>query len=118
MITYDTTEAPQAQQEPVTHATADISRRGEIVRATHPSGRVGEFKIVSTWTSSSTGAAMMTLMRVEGGFSFDVRADQVEQPKECARRGCTAAPMSGSAYCTDVHERWDNPRVAATAVSR
>jgi hypothetical protein len=32
-------------------------------------------------------------------------------PKECARRGCTATAAAGSVYCTDVHERWDNPRV-------
>jgi hypothetical protein len=36
-------------------------------------------------------------------------------PKECARRGCTASVMSGSVYCTEVHERWDNPRVKAVA---
>jgi hypothetical protein len=35
----------------------------------------------------------------------------------CARRGCTATAMQGSVYCTDVHERWDNPRVAVKAVS-
>jgi hypothetical protein len=65
----------------VTHATehqADISRRGELVRAPHPSGRVDDFEICSTWTSSYTGAPMVTLMRVGGGFSFDVRADEVE----------------------------------------
>ena len=38
--------------------------------------------------------------------------------KECARRGCTAAAMKGSAYCTNVHERWDNPRVASREVTR
>jgi hypothetical protein len=37
--------------------------------------------------------------------------------KECARRGCTAPVMPGSVYCTAVHERWDNPRVAVKAVS-
>jgi hypothetical protein len=36
---------------------------------------------------------------------------------DCARRGCPAAPMKGSAYCTEVHERWDNPRVAVKAVA-
>jgi hypothetical protein len=38
--------------------------------------------------------------------------------KECARRGCTAKAMPGSVYCTDLHERWDNPRVAVSGVSR
>jgi hypothetical protein len=38
--------------------------------------------------------------------------------KVCKRRGCTAAAMSGSAYCTEVHERWDNPRVASHEVTR
>jgi hypothetical protein len=38
--------------------------------------------------------------------------------KVCARRGCTAEAMPGSVYCTDVHERWDNPRVTVKAVSR
>jgi hypothetical protein len=37
--------------------------------------------------------------------------------KVCARRGCAAAAMEGSAYCTEIHERWDNPRVAVKAVS-
>jgi hypothetical protein len=38
-------------------------------------------------------------------------------PRECARRGCTTKAMPGSVYCTDVHERWDNPRVAVKAVA-
>jgi hypothetical protein len=37
--------------------------------------------------------------------------------KVCKRRGCTAKAMSGSVYCTDVHERWDNPRAAVKAVA-
>jgi hypothetical protein len=37
--------------------------------------------------------------------------------KACKRRGCTAPAMSGSVYCTEVHERWDNPRVAVKAVA-
>lgn len=103
---------------------ADTSRRGEIVRAKHPSGRVDDFEIVSTWTSSYTGIPMMTLMR-PGGFSFDVPADEVKQmqpapkqPKECKRRGCTANTMPGSVYCTDLHQRWDNPRAVLIGVSR
>lgn len=38
-------------------------------------------------------------------------------PKVCKRRGCTAPARSGSVYCTEVHERWDNPRVAVKAVA-
>ena len=38
--------------------------------------------------------------------------------KECARRGCTAPTMPGSVYCTEIHERWDNPRVASREVTR
>ena len=41
-------------------------------------------------------------------------------PKECKRRGCTNTAKAGSAYCTDVHDRWDNPRVdlAVNGVTR
>lgn len=39
----------------------------------------------------------------------------ITEAKECARRGCTAAAMPGSAYCTNVHERWDNPRVSGVS---
>jgi hypothetical protein len=34
------------------------------------------------------------------------------QPLQCARRGCTAEAAEGSVYCTDVHDRWDNPAVS------
>ncbi|MFG3340581.1 hypothetical protein [Glycomyces sp. NPDC048151] len=44
--------------------------------------------------------------------------DQSPAVKVCKRRGCSAAAMPGSAYCTEVHERWDNPRVAAQGVQR
>jgi hypothetical protein len=87
MINNVTTEAPQAQQDPapVTPATShrsDVSRRGEVVRAKHPSGRIDEFEVVSTWTCSLTGRLMLSLMRLGGGFSFDVPADETtEAPK-------------------------------------
>lgn len=87
MITYDTTEAPQAQQDPApvtptTNHRSDVSRRGAVVRAEHPSGRIDEFEVVSTWTCSLTGRLMFSLMRVGGGFSFDVPAEETsEAPK-------------------------------------
>ena len=43
---------------------------------------------------------------------------QASAVKECARRGCTAQAMPGSVYCTEIHERWDNPRVASREVTR
>lgn len=60
-----------------TEGRVDTSRRGEKVTAKHPGGRVGEFEIVSTWTSAD-GVPMMTITR-PGGLSWDVPAAEVVQ---------------------------------------
>lgn len=56
----------------------------------------------------------------------DTAETQQEEPpvthvyghQECARRGCTEPAAPSSAYCTEIHERWDNPRVASREVTR